>query len=129
MRQFYQGVPDELEEAAYVDGAGVFKTFVRIILPMSIPMMVTIFMFSFAWQWSDTFYTNTFFPTTDKFVFLSRIVNKIPKSLDTHYAGEVAFTTAINNTCGILILAPLVVFYLFGQKYLVQGIERSGITG
>ena len=128
MRQYYQGVPDELEEAAYVDGAGVFKTFVRIILPMSVPMMVTIFMFSFSWQWSDTFYTNVFFPSKDDFVFLSRIV-KIPSTLDTQYAGETAFTTAINNTCGLLILAPLVVVYLFGQKSLVQGIERSGITG
>ncbi len=128
MRQYYQGVPDELEEAAYVDGAGVFKTFVRIILPMSVPMMVTIFMFSFSWQWSDTFYTNIFFPSKDDFVFLSRIV-KIPSTLDTQYAGETAFTTAINNTCGLLILAPLVVVYLFGQKSLVQGIERSGITG
>ncbi len=128
MRQYYQGVPDELEEAAYVDGAGVFKTFIRIILPMSVPMMVTIFMFSFSWQWSDTFYTNIFFPTRDEFVFLSRIV-KIPSTLDTQYAGEAAFTTAINNTCGLLILAPLVVVYLFGQKSLVQGIERSGITG
>ena len=128
MRQYYQGVPDELEEAAYVDGAGVFKTFVRIILPMSVPMMVTIFMFAFSWQWSDTFYTGVFFPSRDKFVFLSRIV-KIPASLDTHYAGETAFTTAINNTCGLLILSPLVIVYLFGQKSLVQGIERSGITG
>jgi multiple sugar transport system permease protein len=128
MRQYYQGVPDELEEAAYVDGAGVFKTFVKIILPMSIPMMVTIFMFAFSWQWSDTFYTNVFFPSRDEYVFLSRIV-KIPSTLDTHYAGETAFTTAINNTCGLLILAPLVVVYLFGQKSLVQGIERSGITG
>lgn len=128
MRQYYQGVPDELEEAAYVDGAGVFKTFIRIILPMSVPMMVTIFMFSFSWQWSDTFYTNIFFPSRDDFVFLSRIV-KIPSTLDVQYAGETAFTTAINNTCGLLILAPLVVVYLFGQKSLVQGIERSGITG
>lgn len=128
MRQYYQGVPDELEEAAYVDGAGVFKTFVRIILPMSVPMMVTIFMFAFSWQWSDTFYTNVFFPSREDYIFLSRIV-KIPSTLDTQYAGQTAFTTAINNTCGLLILAPLVVVYLFGQKSLVQGIERSGITG
>lgn len=128
MRQYYQGVPDELEEAAYVDGAGVFKTFVRIILPMSVPMMVTIFMFAFSWQWSDTFYTNIIFPSREDYIFLSRIV-KIPSTLDTQYAGETAFTTAINNTCGLLILAPLVVVYLFGQKSLVQGIERSGITG
>ena len=56
-RQFYKGVPDELEEAAYIDGTGVFETFFRIIMPLSVPMMTTVFMFSFSWQWTDTFYT------------------------------------------------------------------------
>lgn len=50
-RQFYKGVPDELEEAAYIDGTGVFETFFRIIMPLSVPMMTTVFMFSFSWQW------------------------------------------------------------------------------
>ena len=44
MRQFFHGVPDELEESAYVDGSGTFRTFFRIILPLSIPMMITIFL-------------------------------------------------------------------------------------
>ena len=48
MRQYYQGVPDELEEAAYVDGSGVFKTFIRIIVPLSVPMLITIFLFAFS---------------------------------------------------------------------------------
>ena len=47
-RQFYKGVPDELEEAAYIDGTGIFKTYFRIILPLSIPMMTTVFMFAFS---------------------------------------------------------------------------------
>lgn len=128
MRQYFNGVPDELEEAAYVDGAGVLKTFVRIILPMSVPMLVTIFMFAFSWQWSDTFYTGTFFTQTNKVYLLPNIV-KIPSSLDTDYAGQTAYQTAIRNTCGLLILLPLVIVYLFGQRTLIEGVERSGITG
>ena len=127
MRQYFQGVPDELEEASYVDGAGVLRTFITIILPMSLPMMVTIFLFAFSWQWSDQFYTTLFFPTNSDW-FLTKIV-KIPATLDTVYAGQTAYETAIRNTCGLLILIPLVIVYLFGQKSLVQGIERSGITG
>ena len=61
MRQFYRGVPDELEESAYIDGAGSLYTFFKIIIPLSIPMMVTIFLFSFSWQWTDQFYTSLFF--------------------------------------------------------------------
>ena len=128
MRQYYRGVPDELEEAAYVDGAGVIKTFVRIILPMSTAMMVTIFMFSFSWQWTDTFYTDLFMPASGGNILLNNIVS-IPKSLDTEYAGQLAYETAIRNGCGILILIPLLIMYLFGQRTLIEGVERSGITG
>ena len=53
----------------------------------------------------------------------------VPPSLETDYAGQSAYYTAINNTCGIMIIAPLVVVYLFCQRYLIQGIERSGIVG
>lgn len=128
MRQYFNGVPDELEEAAYVDGAGVIKTFVRIIIPMAVPMMVTIFMFSFSWQWSDTFYTSLFFTSTRNAILLPNIV-KIPDSLDTDYVAELAYESAIRNTCGLLILAPLVIIYLFAQRTLIEGVERSGITG
>lgn len=127
LRQFYRGIPDELEESAYLDGSGVFRTFVSIIIPLSVTMMITVFMFSFCWQWTDNFYTELFYTTAGK-KLLPDII-KIPKSLDTNYAGQALYTAAINNTCGIMIMAPLIILYLFGQKYIVQGIERSGITG
>lgn len=127
LRQFYRGIPDELEESAYLDGSGVFRTFISIIIPLSVTMMITVFMFSFCWQWTDNFYTELFYTTAGK-KLLPDII-KIPKSLDTNYAGQALYTAAINNTCGIMIMAPLIVLYLFGQKYIVQGIERSGITG
>ena len=129
MRQFFRGVPDELEESAYIDGSGVFRTFIQIILPLSVPMMITIFLFAFSWQWTDNFYTTTsmFFPGRGQ-LLLSKIVS-VPKTLNTDYAGGTMYSAAIRNTCGLLIIAPLIVIYLFCQKYLVQGIERSGITG
>ncbi len=128
MRQYFNGVPDELEEAAYVDGAGIIKTFARIILPMAVPMMVTVFMFSFSWQWSDTFYTGLFFTSTKSTILLPNIV-KIPSSLDTNYVAQMTYEAAIRNTCGILILLPLVIIYMFAQRTLIEGVERSGITG
>lgn len=127
MRQFFRGVPDELEESAYIDGSGTLRTFLQIIIPLSVPMMITIFLFSFAWQWTDDFYTNMFI-STNKITLMPDIVG-IPKSLETTYAGQDLYYSAINNTCGLMIIIPLVVLYLFCQKYLVQGIERSGIVG
>ena len=129
MRQFFRGVPDELEESAYVDGANTFRTFFSIILPLSIPMMITIFLFAFSWQWTDEFYTTLFFPTGVNKIALMPDIVAIPPSLEMNYAGQSLFYTAIRNTAGLLIILPLVIVYLFCQKYLVQGIERSGIVG
>lgn len=127
MRQFFSGVPDELEESAYIDGSGVFRTFLQIILPLSVPMMITIFLFAFSWQWTDNFYTNVFF-TKSSTILMPNIIG-IPSTLDTNYAAQNLYESAINNTCALLILAPLLVMYVFLQRYLIGGIERSGIVG
>ena len=127
MRQFFRGVPDELEESAYVDGSGTFRTFVQIIIPLSVPMLITIFLFAFSWQWTDEFYTGLLMPGA-KFTLMRDIV-AIPSSLKTSFAGQDLYYSAIYNTCGIMIILPLLVVYLFCQRYLIQGIERSGIVG
>lgn len=126
LRQFFRGVPDELEESAYMDGSGTFRTFIQIILPLSIPMMVTVFLFAFCWQWTDDFYTNLFFSSTEVNM-LTKIV-EVPPSLNIEYAGKELYNTAIRNTCGLMIIAPLVILYVFCQNFLVQGIEHSGIA-
>ena len=89
-------------------------------------MMITVFLFSFSWSWTDDFYTNLFFNTT-KIELLPKIVD-IPPTLVTDYAGQNLYYTAIRNTCGLMIIAPLVIMYVFCQNFLVQGIERSGLT-
>jgi multiple sugar transport system permease protein len=129
MRQFFRGVPDELEEAAYVDGSGVFKTFLKIIVPLSVPMMITVFIFAFSWQWTDDFYTKIFFTKASTHL-MPHIVEKIPASLEaTGFAAAGVYESAIINTGALLIILPLVIMYCFCQRYIVQGIERSGIVG
>ena len=125
LRQFFRGVPDELEESAYIDGSGVMRTFFTIILPLSVPMMITVFLFSFSWQWMDKFYTGLFFSSD---TLLMPNIIKVPDSLVMDYAGKSLYEAAIRNTCGIMIIIPLIIMYLFCQRYLVQGIERSGLT-
>jgi multiple sugar transport system permease protein len=128
LRQFFMGVPNELEESAYMDGSGTIKTFIKVIIPLSVPMLITVFLFAFSWQWNDDFYTSLFF-TNQKIVLLNKIVaNAPPKSLVTNYAGQSLYYAAIRNTCGLMIIAPLVIMYVFCQNFLVQGIERSGLT-
>ena len=127
LRQFFSGIPDELEESAAVDGAGVLRTFITIVLPNAIPMMITVFMFAFSWQWTDNFYTDLFYTTSGPTLMPDIVV--IPLSLASGTAASNMMNTAVFNTCGILILVPLLIMYVFLQRYIIQGIERSGITG
>ena len=109
-----------------MDGSGTFRTFIQIILPLSIPMLITVFMFSFCWQWTDQFYVNMFFITEQPDMLVNLV--GIPGSLKKDYAGQDLYYSAIRNTCGLMIILPLVVLYAFGQKFLVQGIEQSGLA-
>ena len=128
LRQFFKGVPDELEESAYVDGSGTLRTFFQIILPLAVPMMITVFLFSFSWQWTDEFYTNMFY-TSDEIYMMPDIV-KVPETLrDPTFAGMNLYSQVVQNTAGMMVIAPLIILYLFCQRYLVQGIERSGLVG
>ena len=132
MRQFFKGVPDELEESAYIDGSGVFRTFIQIIIPLSVPMMITIFLFAFSWQWTDEFYTTKFFINPlDKLWLMPDIYAKIPVDLQVpnNTALDTAYSIVVKNTAGMMIIMPLVIMYIFCQRYIVQGIERSGIVG
>ena len=134
MRQFFKGVPDELEESAYVDGSGVFRTFFQIILPLSVPMMITIFLFAFSWQWTDEFYASVFLPakfgSANKVYMMPDVYQNIPNVLaKDNMAGSNIYYNVIQNTGGMMIIMPLIILYLFCQKYLVQGIERSGLVG
>jgi multiple sugar transport system permease protein len=134
LRQFFRGVPDELEESAYIDGTGVFKTFIKIILPLSVPMMITVFLFAFSWQWTDTFYTELFISPNGGVPLLTHLIEKTPASLikeinNIQEGGAANYIySAIRGTAGIMIIMPLVIVYVFCQKFLVQGIERSGLT-
>lgn len=130
LRQFFRGVPDELEESAYIDGSGVFRTFVQIILPLSVPMLITVFLFSFSWQWTDNFYVNLFYSANNPTVLMPDLLT-VPLSLSTPntFAGKALYDSAIVNTAGLMIILPLIIMYVFCQNFLVQGIERSGITG
>ena len=129
LRQFFSGVPNELEESAYIDGSGIMKTFFTIILPLSVPMLITVFLCAFSWQWTDVFYTQLFTMDSSKSVtLLEDLVGEELSTLALVNTDQASYLSAAKHTCGLMVIAPLVVVYLFFQKYLVQGIERSGLT-
>ena len=134
MRQFFRGMPKELEEAAYVDGAGMLRTFGQIMLPSAVPAMVTVFLFSFVWQWTDTFYSSLFLMRTDVLAkTAANVSNQIMKDLSADIGVDIYLSPAISsmytNTGSLLVVLPLLILYLFAQKRFVESIERTGIVG
>lgn len=121
LRQFFRGMPRELEEAAYIDGYGPIQTFFRIMLPNARNMLVTVLTLSFSWQWTDVFYS-TLFNQSTKTLPLA-ILNNITQidAMDQY--------VILRNTAGILTLIPLLIIFAIAQKQLISGIERSGIVG
>lgn len=130
MRQFFRGVPSELNEAADVDGAGPLRTFFQVILPLSVPMMTTIFLFSFSWQWTDSYYTGLFI-RSDKIPLLARVIEKagtLPVNGAPLQPGS-GLSSVMLNTAAFLVIIPLLIVFILAQKKFVQGIESSGIVG
>lgn len=121
MRQFFSGIPKELEEAATIDGCRTFKIFTKIMLPPARSMMVTVFLFAFSWQWTDMFFNNLFVKNG------KLIVNSI------YRVGvltlEPILVSSNVGTATILAILPLAIIYVFAQKLFVQSIDRSGIVG
>lgn len=131
MRQYFKGIPKELEEAAYVDGLGLFKTFAIIMVPLALSMMITIFILAFSWQWTDTFYSSMFFSRI-RLLSNSLLVGfegLMLEGFTIGIKGGQPITSTLTNTMSLLVIAPLIIIYLFAQKNLVEGIERSGIVG
>ncbi len=131
MRQYFRGFPVELEEAAYVDGSGVFRTFWFVILPNAKSMLVTIFMFGFAWQWTDTLYSKMFF---SKIKMLSNLLSKgfegmMVAGRELGLKGGQPLTIALTGTYSIMVIIPLTLIYVVVQRQVTEGIERSGIVG
>lgn len=131
IRQFFRTIPKELEEAAYVDGCGTFKTFIKIMLPDAKPILTSCFLFSFVWQWTDSFYANMFLGKVNLLSMqLSRISDKLGQyvmKVLNRGAASVGYTNCIIATGTLMVITPLLILYLFAQKGFVESISSSGI--
>mgnify|MGYP002516592164 CR=1 FL=1 len=135
LRQFFIGMPKELDEAASIDGCGPLQVFTKVMIPNAIPMMVTILVFSLVWYWNDYYLSSMFFdalpPLSQKladvsvqasFNSISGISGLNQKEFDLIKEGVMA--------CGCLVtIIPPLVLYIFAQRYFTEGLERSGIVG
>jgi sugar ABC transporter permease len=127
--QYFKNFPKVLDEAAEVDGASNLKILLSIALPSAKVMLVTVFLFTFVWQYTDTFYTSMFFTT---FKVMSSALSSVGATF-AQMAQEGGMTfikvSQMTSAGSILFALPLILLYAVCNKVFVQGIERSGIVG
>ena len=126
MREFFKELPRDLENAAYIDGASIGRTFWNIVLPNAKGMMITVFLFAFCWQWMDTDFSSLYF--SSKTTLPMRVISSY-----MIVKGQVSSTdplgTAIARAAAtIIIILPVVLLSSFCQKFLVRSISRSGLA-
>ncbi len=126
--QFFRGLPKEIEEAAYVDGCGVWYTYFRIMLRNATPAAITVSIFSLVWQYNDTFYAKLF--NISDSILLSKRVATLAANVGNVYRIYDPNILQLYMDAGIvLVMLPLVIIYVILQKQFIEGVERSGIVG
>ena len=129
-RQFFRGLPKELEDAAYLDGCGPFKTYLVVMVPNAKTSFLTVFLFSIVWYWNDFYVSSSFFTHNDTVaLMLKNLDAQLQQDLFGGQSVSVRQLIVWLEAGCVLSITPLLVMYIFLQRYFIEGIERSGITG
>ena len=115
------GIPKEIEEAAYIDGAGVFYTFVRIVYPMMKPIIVSVMIMDALWIWNDFQLPLLMLNSSQKLWTLPLF----------QYNFQSKYTVAYNQAFAAFLLSivPIMIFYLLMQKQIMEGLAAGAVKG
>jgi multiple sugar transport system permease protein len=128
-RQFFSTQPKDLEEAAKIDGASVFKIFYKVMMPLARPAILVVFLFSFVWTWND-YYLPSMYLNGAKEVPLSMGISQISAELAQQAKdfGPSIFDEPLKMATSFLIILPPLILYAFTQRWFVEGVERTGLV-
>lgn len=143
IRSFIEGLPDGILEAGRIDGAGDFSMFMRIVLPLIVPVLATVALFSAVGQWNSWFDVFLYNSSKDNLSTLQYELMKILQNTNTQTSssaaevfassgnsGAVTVTpTTIRATMTIVASVPIIMVYPFLQKYFVKGMTVGGVKG
>lgn len=120
LRQFFLTIPNELEDAAKIDGAGHLRIFLTIMLPLSKPALIMVGLFSFLGHWNEFFGPLIYLSSQDKFPISLGIMN---------FAGEHEANYALMMAAACVAMLPCIILFFIAQKWFIQGIVVSGVKG
>lgn len=127
-QQFFIGLPKELEDAAYIDGAGPVKTYFSIALPSSSVVITTVAVLSFVWHWNEYHLATLSFLSEDAPLSMTMNFLEVYLKQIGIYKGWPEYSTLVSAACLMFIVIPLVLYMIFQRKF-VRSIDRVGITG
>jgi multiple sugar transport system permease protein len=120
IRQFFLGIPKEITESAFIDGAGHGRIFFQLMLPLAKPALATLAIIDFSWHWND--YENALVFLTDRDLYTVPLgLQNFVLEFNVDYNGMMAAATA-----GII---PMLIVFLIGQRFIIQGLSGSAVKG
>lgn len=119
MRQFMSGIPDEILEAARIDGAGEFRTFVQVVLPLCGPALATLGILTFLGSWNNFLWPMVAAQTEDRYT--------LPVALSLFSTGQYGTNYGVLLAGSMLVIIPILIVFLFLQRYFVQGLATTGL--
>lgn len=130
-RQFFKGLPRELEDAACIDGCGPLMTFIRVMIPNAASAFLTVFLFSVVWYWNDYYVSTSFFTNTQT---VATVLYDLDTILSRALYGDANIKASARELivwkeAGCLMsILPILIMYIVLQKHFTEGIERSGLA-
>lgn len=120
LRQFFLGIPTELDEAALVDGASLFQIYSRVILPLSRSALIVVGLFSFMHHWNDFFGPLIYLESQSKYTIAIGL---------QQFMGSYNAQWHLLMAASTVVIIPVIIVFILGQKYLLQGITLTGLKG
>lgn len=134
IRNFFQSIPHEIEESAKIDGASEMLTFFRIILPLSVPILMTVILFLAVDRWNEWFNVMLMVRDSNKWTLQVILRNIVYTTLDDMASRVVSvqktyYSLSLKMAAIVLTMAPVMVFYPFTQRFFIKGIMIGSVKG
>ena len=131
---FTRMIPPSLDEAAAIDGANPFQIFVHVVLRLSVTTILVIFLFSFVWNWNESYLTATFLRgkvplLPGRLSMFDSLFESYGQGSGSQVSPEFRINEAYKMSGTLIAILPLLIMYLFVQRQFIKGIENAGITG
>lgn len=121
MTQYMRGLPKEIDEAARIDGCGYMAHYLRIVMPLSVPTVITTCIFTFIWTWND-FFTQMIYLSNIKTFTVSIALRQYVDAMGESYWGAMF-------AMSIVSLIPLFIMFIGFQRYLIEGVTAGSVKG